>query len=137
MISFSEQILYILNGLGDEYDAVVAISWSMDPTSSISYIHSILLVNDGRIDHKKATIADLSVNYVATNKEKFKKGQTTLREVINSTEAIEEGVEDIITTADKHARSLKILAIQQGMCANLTNVHQVSRNHRDTHKKWS
>lgn len=66
----SEQVLSIISGLEDEYEVIVVIVSSMEPTPSLQYVYSILLAHEGRIEHKRAANSDLSVNYINYNKGK-------------------------------------------------------------------
>ena len=67
-MSNTEHVLTILSGLGDEYEAVVAVISSQKTLPTIDYVHSILLAHEGRLDYKKPSDTDMSVNYASNNK---------------------------------------------------------------------
>lgn len=64
------QMLSILSGLDDEYEAVVAVISSKERTPSIEYVHSVLLSHEGRIEQNKPVINEFSANCASKNQEK-------------------------------------------------------------------
>lgn len=57
-----------MNGHDEEYDAVVAVISSNEVLPSLQYIHSILLAHEGRLEQKKSTNSEYSINYIANSK---------------------------------------------------------------------
>lgn len=66
-ITENEQVLTILNGLSDEYEAFVAVISYQLTLPSIQYVHS---THEERNDHKKPQDSDLSINYATSSKNK-------------------------------------------------------------------
>lgn len=63
-----EQVLYLLNGLRDEYDVVVAIITSQKVTPPLDDVHAMLLSHEERIGNKNSNDSDLPLKYAASNK---------------------------------------------------------------------
>ncbi|RVW74871.1 hypothetical protein CK203_054622 [Vitis vinifera] len=57
-------ILAIMQGLGDEYESVMAVISSKKSSPSLQYVTSTLIAHEGRIAHKISS-NDLSVNYTS------------------------------------------------------------------------
>lgn len=69
-VSDSEQILTILNGLSDDYEAVVAVIATQKTLPSIDEVHSILLAHEARIENKKPQESDFTIYYTAHSENK-------------------------------------------------------------------
>jgi hypothetical protein len=67
-ITDTEQILCMLGGLDDEYEAVVAIISSNEKLPSLQSVHAMLLAHKGRIKQKKSTNLEYNVNHVSANR---------------------------------------------------------------------
>ena len=63
-ISDTDHILAIMQGLGDEYESVIAVISSKKSSHSLQYVTSTLIAHEGRIAHKISS-NDLSVNYTS------------------------------------------------------------------------
>ncbi|RVX15408.1 Retrovirus-related Pol polyprotein from transposon RE1 [Vitis vinifera] len=63
-ISDTDHILAIMQGLGDEYESVIAVISSKKSSPSLQYVTSTLIAHEGRIAHKISS-NDLSVNYTS------------------------------------------------------------------------
>lgn len=62
----TEHVLTILNGLDDNFEAIVAVITSRETTPSVQYVTSILLAHEGRLEQKQASTQEFSINYAAT-----------------------------------------------------------------------
>lgn len=69
-VSETDQVLHILNGLGDEFEAIVAVITSQESTPSVQYASSCLLAHEGRLEQKNHSSTDFSINYAANMKNK-------------------------------------------------------------------
>ncbi|WKA00029.1 hypothetical protein VitviT2T_018424 [Vitis vinifera] len=63
-ISDIDHILAIMQGLGDEYESVMAVISSKKSSHSLQYVTSTLIAHEGRIAHKIFS-NDLCVNYTS------------------------------------------------------------------------
>ncbi|RVW88665.1 Retrovirus-related Pol polyprotein from transposon RE1 [Vitis vinifera] len=63
-ISDTDHILAIMQGLGEEYESVIAVISSKKSSPSLQYVTSTLIAHEGRIAHKISS-TDLSVNYTS------------------------------------------------------------------------
>lgn len=68
-VSEFEQILTILNGLSDDYEAVVAVIASNKVLTSVE-VHSILQAHEARIDNKMPQESEFTINYTTNSKNK-------------------------------------------------------------------
>ncbi|KAL5554287.1 hypothetical protein UlMin_041688 [Ulmus minor] len=57
----TDQVLAILNGLGDEYESIIAIICSREIPYTLQHVNSLLLSHEGRILQKSST--DVVANY--------------------------------------------------------------------------
>lgn len=76
-VNETEHVLNILNGLGEEFEAIVAVISSRETTPSVQYVSSILLAHEGRLEQKNSATSEFSINLVANTKNKGT--QTNLR----------------------------------------------------------
>lgn len=61
----NEQVLYIVSGLEDDYQVVVAFITSTKPTPSLQNVYSMMLAHEGIIMQKREVKSDYIVNYIA------------------------------------------------------------------------
>ena len=59
----TNQILVILNDLGDEYETIIAIIYSRKVLYTLQHVNTLLLSHEGRILQKNFAV-ELSANYV-------------------------------------------------------------------------
>lgn len=64
--SKTKHVLSIMNGLDEEYEAVVVLS-SKETTHTLQHVHPTLLAHVARLDHKKSINHDMAVNYTSRN----------------------------------------------------------------------
>lgn len=69
-VSDFEQILTILNGLSNEYKAMVAVIASHKILPSVDDVHSILQAYEARIENKRTQELDFFINYTSNIKNK-------------------------------------------------------------------
>lgn len=83
----NELVLYVLGGLGAEYDAVVVNLTTRGPVPSISKVHAILQVYEMRLLHNSSVAGNTNVTSSANAVMKDNKSNTNgkLREKPNST----------------------------------------------------
>lgn len=61
-VSETEHVLSILNRLGDEFEAVVAVITSKETTPTVQYVSSVLLSHEGRLEQRNSTTQEFSIN---------------------------------------------------------------------------
>lgn len=83
-ISDYEQILSILNGLDEEYEAVAAVISSKETTPTIQYVHATLLAHEGRIEQKKSTGSDFTANFISNSRNRNQGKNNNIRNQSNS-----------------------------------------------------
>ncbi|KAL5574882.1 hypothetical protein UlMin_016581 [Ulmus minor] len=66
----TDQILALLNGLGDEYESIVAIICSREIPYTLQHANTLLLSHEGRILQKHSAANDRSVN-LANNRKSY------------------------------------------------------------------
>ena len=93
----TNQILAILNGLGDEYESIIAIICSREVPYTLQHVSTLLLSHEGRI-LQKTTNLDASANYV-----NYKKTPNWGSQTNSSQTTIGEGETTMVIVADVEA----------------------------------